>query len=262
MRKFKNKQILQVFIIISIVAISVILFFFPKAIDNKYKYSYENIREGKEQVTSLNDNLISNEISILTNMARLDQLKEERDGALREKSKIGINKSDFILDIPSILISLEQNAINNNVELSINYNAIVTNTNELQDGYSEETDSDVSPTTELEEDKNEDSKNDKSTEGNKDNSKQDKVTITEENSKDSKEGEESKETLVFSTPNIEGIDVTVIPISISGSYASVREYIKYLDEVGMIEPSSVTLESKGKTVTSSVMLNVFHGKED
>lgn len=256
MKNLKNKQILQILIMISIVAISVILFLFPKLIDYRYEYSYENIKTGKEQVESLNNTLVSNEATILHKISELEELKKERDKVLREESQIGINESDFILDIPSILITLEQNALGNNVELSIDYNAMVTNSNSnpSQDNYSDETE-DVPSASESEETlENED---DTAEERTGDDSEQNKIALIEEN----KEGNDDKEILSTATPNIEGIDVTVIPISISGSYSRVRDYIKYLDEVGMIEPSSVTLKSEGDKVTSSVVLNVFHGKE-
>ena len=150
------------------------------------------------------------------------------------------------------IINVKTNAIKNNVEIAIDYNSMQGTAN---DGGT----SQPAPSNE--------------------NEVSEDVTITEEENTEAtetgeeQEGEDKSEqenkstpapmpTPNSSIPEIPGINVNTIPIQISGSYANVRNYIRYLDEVGMIEPSSVVLMSEGRKVSGSVMLNIFHGEVD
>ena len=242
MKTLKNKQLWQIVAIIAITVASVILLFVPQAIDNKYPYTYQNIQDKNDDVNSLNQALLSNEGTIQTFIQRLEEIEKEDEVIKEEAFKIrkGIKETDFELHIPSVLIALEQNAIKNNVEIVIDYNSMqgTANGGEIRQ-----------PTHEV-------------SEG---------VTITEEETTGETETEEDKSEQEnkptpkpMPTPNssIPGINVNTIPIQISGSYANVRNYIRYLDEVGMIEPSSVVLMSEGRKVSGSVMLNIFHGEVD
>lgn len=252
MKTLKSKQLWQIVAIIAIIVTSVILLFVPQAIDNKYPYTYQNIQDKKDNVNSLNQALLSNEGIIQTSIQRLEEIEKEDEILKEEVFKIrkGIKETDFELHIPSVLIALEQNAIKNNVEIVIDYNSM-----------QETADDGGQPAPSNENEVSED------------------VTITEEETTgetetgEEQEGEDKSEqenkstpapmpTPNSSIPEIPGINVNTIPIQISGSYANVRNYIRYLDEVGMIEPSSVVLMSEGRKVSGSVMLNIFHGEVD
>lgn len=254
MKTLKSKQLWQIVAIIAIIVASVILLFVPQAIDNKYPYTYQNIQDKKDNVNSLNQALLSNEGTIQTSIQRLEEIEKEDEILKEEVFKIrkGIKETDFELHIPSVLIALEQNAIKNNVEIVIGYNS-------MQETADDGETSQPAPSNE--------------------NEASEDVTITEEETTgetetgEEQEGEDKSEqenkstpapmpTPNSSIPEIPGINVNTIPIQISGSYANVRNYIRYLDEVGMIEPSSVVLMSEGRKVSGSVMLNIFHGEVD
>lgn len=254
MKTLKSKQLWQILAIIAIIVASVILLFVPQAIDNKYPYTYQNIQDKNDDVNSLNQALLSNEGTIQTFIQRLEEIEKEDEVIKEEVFKIrkGIKETDFELHIPSVLIVLEQNAIKNNVEIAIDYNSMqgTANGGEIRQ---------PAPLNE--------------------NEVSEDVTITEEETTGETETGEEQEgadkseqenkptpkpmpTPSSSIPEIPGINVNTIPIQISGSYANVRNYIRYLDEVGMIEPSSVILMSEGRKVSGSVMLNIFHGEVD
>lgn len=254
MKTLKSKHLWQIVAIIAIIVASVILLFVPQAIDNKYPYTYQNIQDKKDNVNSLNQALLSNEGTIQTSIQRLEEIEKEDEIIKEEVFKIrkGIKETDFELHIPSVLIALEQNAIKNNVEIVIGYNS-------MQETADDGGTSQPAPSNE--------------------NEVSEDVTITEEETTgetetgEEQEGEDKSEqenkptptpmpTPNSSIPEIPGINVNTIPIQISGSYANVRNYIRYLDEVGMIEPSSVVLMSEGRKVSGSVMLNIFHGEVD
>lgn len=59
-------------------------------------------------------------------------------------------------------------------------------------------------------------------------------------------------------PVIPGMDVTTIPIRITGSYANVRAFLHYLDEIDFMEHNFIDLYSFGDSVTGEVVFNVFH----
>lgn len=259
MKTLKSKQLWQILAIIAIIVASVILLFVPEAIDNKYPYTYQNIQDKNDDVNSLNQALLSNEGTIQTFIQRLEEIKKEDEVIKEEAFKIrkGIKETDFELHIPSVLIALEQNAIKNNVEIIIDYNSMQGTAGVGE--TSQPVPSQPAPSNENE-----------VSEG---------VTITEEETTGETETGEEQEgadkseqenkstpkpmpTPSSSIPKIPGINVNTIPIQISGSYANVRNYIRYLDEVGMIEPSSVILMSEGRKVSGSVMLNIFHGEVD
>lgn len=259
MKKYKNKQTLQILAIVALSAISIILIFFPDLIDNKYKYSYDNISVGKQQVATLNDGLLSNEMAIINNLERLESLKAERNSELLKKEEIGFNEEDLVLSIPSLLIELEQNAVDNKSKLTIDYNAMQTQSKQTpvqaptteeelteEEKDAEEAGIDLPKETALEKGLEERQKDE-------DEDSEEEITITPE---------VVENDLISNMPVIEGVDVTAIPIEIVGSYSNVRNYIKYLDEIGMIEPSSVNIQSKGKIVQGNVILNVFHREED
>ena len=254
MKTLKSKQLWQIVAIIAIIVASVILLFVPQAIDNKYPYTYQNIQDKKDNVNSLNQALLSNEGTIQTSIQRLEEIEKE-DEVIKEKAfkiRKGIKETDFELHIPSVLIALEQNAIKNNVEIVIGYNS-------MQETADDGETSQPAPSNENE-------------------ASEDVAIIEEETTGETETGEEQEgedkseqenkptptpmPTPNSSIPEIPGINVNTIPIQISGSYANVRNYIRYLDEVGMIEPSSVVLMSEGRKVSGSVMLNIFHGEVD
>lgn len=273
---FKNKQLWQIVIVIIIVVSSVILFFIPKAIDYKYSYTYQNIKDKNDNVDSLNTTLMSNEATIQSSIDRLKET-ESQDEILKEevlKIRQGIKESDFELHMPSVLVSLEQEAIKNNVELTIGYNSMKTTSNDSEMSSPDEMlNEDIAITeadenTDKDDDVNKEEVNKADNESEADNESKDKDKNDDVN-KDENENEDNKEDKSLPIPDISvsnlsipGIDVTTVPIQVTGSYANVRNYIKYLDEVGMIEPSSVTMSSEGRKVSVNIVLNIFHGEVD
>lgn len=312
MKTLKNKALWQGLAILVISVVSAILLFFPEAIENRYPYSYKRIVDEQNNVESFNMRLSSNESSIKSSIDNVDRLEFEKEGSSEEEFVVrkGIVEEDFELHIPSLLISLEQNAIKNKVDLEIDFAAMATTPS---DGGAPETynpDGSVSqygtqgtsevPTTEQEvvepavpaevptevpaveneevvpgtggaEIKTSESNQETTSTNNEDIKVTEQETKTEETTKADENGSETpKENAAdeetgyaaqpTETPSIEGIDVTTIPLNISGTFYNVRNYIKYLDEVGMIEPSSVVITSEGRTVTASIIINIFHGE--
>lgn len=252
---------------ILIVIISGVLFFYPEGIEKltnyKYPYSYGNLVDKKETIEMKNNILMENEgqighfIQELEQTKDLEEIKAEKALEVRKT----IKESDFEFKISSILISLEQRAYENNVFLDIAYGNIkhIDNSGNVND-YTPEEDQD-NQDNEEDETNNEDTTENNSEveikEKEKDNSEENETTEVVE------EGYVPSEDMIEQgTVYIEGIGVAVIPIRVKGSYHNVRNYLKYLDKIGMIEPSSAQITSDGKSLTANIILNVFHGEVD
>jgi len=61
-------------------------------------------------------------------------------------------------------------------------------------------------------------------------------------------------------PSIPGVSVTIIPVRVNGTYANVRSFIQYLDEVDFMEDNFVDLHSYGDKVSGIIVFNVFHAE--
>lgn len=276
--KSKRKDYILIFMTFLVVALSVVLFFYPSLIN--YPYSYNNLVEKKGIVEEKNANLTKNEVTIKNKRNELEVVTTEKEEIYLEAAMLrrNINEEDFKLRMPSFLISMEQQAYKEKIKLNIDYAAIQTISNGSNAGNNapdvfnnddRKNNSGVPKPKGTEEtaDKKDLDKLDRATNP-KDNIKIEEVAENQEkdkseqkdNDKNTNEMKFSQEEIANGAIVIEGIDVTVIPISIEGSYHNVRSYLKYLDEIGMIEPSSVILNSEGKLVKGKVILNIFHGE--
>lgn len=277
MRGLKGKQILQFLAIFAIIVASVILLFLPNLIEDRYPYSYSKVNEGKENVESLNRELSSNESVIENTIIQLEEteVKEEEVAEKEFNVRKGIIEEDFELHIPSILIRLEQEAIENDLDLVIDYNSMTTSEAPGSSDYFPEEDYQGfdesergnefdNPAEHFDEDdfsggqvfaQESEEQNGISITENIDEKNNDDETLEQEDSEDN-----DKQEYDGYKPSIEGINVTTIPLSISGSFYNVRNYIRFLDEVGMIEPSSVIITSEGRNISASIVINIFHGE--
>lgn len=272
----KNNFILQTIAVIVIISVSIVVFFFPDTINND-KFSYENIVNKKDEVDSLTNMIISNESVIEEAIERLHSTEKRAREVEKEANlaRQGVNDDYFVLDIPSLLIELEQNAYKNNVELKIRYNSIVSTLNRMNEGdtlegeeytedFGEPADEDIYEDFNENEDSHEEDLS--SVGGSLEEQEDEDVTLEKQNIDEEQDVNEEQDDdddeeislASLNLPDIEGISITVIPISISGKYSDVRNYIKYLDQVGMIEPYSVKLRSDGNSISGSVILSVFH----
>lgn len=260
-----------------IVVTSIILFFYPELV--KYPYSYTSIEEKKNAVEQNNGTLTSNELAIkgLVNQKEGKTTEENNVNNEALKLKRNINVDDFKLDIPSLLISLEQKSYDKNLKLTIQYDLIKTvgatqtfgnpegnpseptNPSEQLEG----TTPGATPETTPAEGASDPTKTD---EANKEIASEGDKTIAgkpvenEETNKKNAKVEFSAEEIEKGVLTIDGLNTTIVPIIVEGKYNDVRSYIKYLDEIGLIEPSSVELSSKEKKVTAKIVLNIFNGE--
>lgn len=264
-----------------IVSLSVVILFMPNLIEQKYPWTYQNIQDKKNELISMSETLSGNEREIQQSKQDLQDLEKREEKAAEDvfQLKKGMKDSDFQIDIPSFLITLEQKAYESEVDLLIGYNSLTTTEGstsqeaplldengipvdpsvegEPDDYQSEQGTPQENGTPEANPEENE--AHETPTEGIEVN----KSTTKTEDSKDGENKEEDKGPEINSNveiPAIDSIDVTTIPIEIKGTFFKVRDYLKFLDELGLIEPSSITMTTDGLEVTAEITLNIFHGE--
>lgn len=284
MKKYSKQKVYMLSLIL-VVLFSLVLFFFPETI--KYPYSYSAIQDKKVLVSDGNNNLNSKEKEIEKYASQRESLEksklEEKKEALTLKKNI--KSSDFKLDIPSLLISLEQKSYDNNIELKIHYDKIAAISAEqgpaqesqpqTEQGQNQETQSGPQNKEGTQSEQGQPQSKEGTQSQTEQNQAENQQTVAgkpvENNSQNTQEQENTEENKASEDPfdsanlqnsalKIDGLNTTIVPITIKGNFSEVRDYIKYLDELGMIEPSTVSIKSTGKKVTAKVVLNVFHGE--
>lgn len=287
----KVNRIYQIVAIIVIVVLSSVILFIPNPIGQKYPWTYQNIQDKKKELISVSETLSDNERKIQSLKQNLQDLKKREKDSAEDVSQLkkGMKDSDLQIDIPSFLITLEQKAYETGVDLLIGYNSLITtkSSSSTQDPTLDENGAPAESSTEggVVDEKGEqgtpqeNKASEKTTEGievnestTKENGDSEKTTketeVNEpttktEDSKDGENKEEDKGPKIDNNvkiPNIDSIDVTTIPIEVKGTFFKVRDYLKFLDELGLIEPSSVKMTTDGMEVTAEITLNIFHGK--
>ena len=287
----KVNRIYQIVAIIVIVVLSSVILFIPNPIGQKYPWTYQNIQDKKKELISVSETLSDNERKIQSLKQNLQDLKKREKDSAEDVSQLkkGMKDSDLQIDIPSFLITLEQKAYETGVDLLIGYNSLITTkgSSSTQDPILDENGAPAESSTEggVVDEKSEqgtpqeNKASEKTTEGievNESTTKENgtsetttkgteanESTAKTEDSKDGENKEEDKGPKIDNNvkiPIIDSIDVTTIPIEVKGTFFKVRDYLKFLDELGLIEPSSVKMTTDGMEVTAEITLNIFHWK--
>lgn len=286
----RSKQIIQILLIVLIVTASFLLFLYPETLKLDYKYSYKAIGENKEEIEEINQSLSLKELEISQRIEDLEELSHRRETLSHEKASIGVGPNDFVLDIPSFLITLEQKALSKNLDFKVMYamkNLLVGNlgTPDMSSDDSVNGDESFEPSEAKEEEIVVEESKDVGEESKDDGENVNKNTIDEVVQDSEKQNsdisfsqietmkvnvKDIEDTLVSKLKeflkkrdkvSVEGMNITEIPIVVTGNFSEVRSYLKYLDEVGSIEPSSFNMISHGSIVSSSVILQIFHEEE-
>ena len=287
----RDKKALGLLLFVLILISTTVTMFYPERIN--YKFSLKEIKDKTVMADELEVKIKGNEPIIEDKFLELYSLEDvsARIERKAENLKQGIKKEDLSIHMPSILISLEQNAKKNKVDLIIDYDKIETHFNNKKNieeemeliEYSadsnginnkEETDADKVVSNEADdikdlnhEDKAEDIKKDKDLDlknQNKEN-KNEGVTIERRKEEDKSMNdihEVNRAIVNNSIPNIDGIDITTVPVRIKGKYSDIREFVRYLDTIDYLEPSFVDLSSNGEEVIGAILIHVFHGEVD
>ena len=274
----RDKRALQVLAIVLILTGTIITMFYPERIN--YNYSLKGIKDKQSNIKDLKNQLSSNKSIIEEKTADLDMTQKLANESQKKANLIRRNmkKESLTMHIPSLLITLEQNAIKNKIDLHIKYNEIKTysdeNTEINKDNKANNEDEDVEKNKDKQVDKDKNVKYEEA-EDEAQTIEENKITKTENDEEikieEEEEGENEKEVVIDETskrneekqktskiPSIEGISVTLVPISIEGSYKNMREYLRFLDKIDFLEPNNIYMISDGDSIKGNVIIYIFH----
>lgn len=284
----KDKKTLQVLAIFLIVGLTIANIFYPKVITSVF--SVNSIEEKKQTINDLNLQIASDEKVIKDSRTQLESIQDSNDSTELELKTLRakINSEDLVFHMPSVLISLEQNAIKNNISLTIEYDKIIsanqmaiTDNQEIQasvpvepqqeqtqDGQTTEGQTDTGAVTDSigETTQTQPTADNTSTtiptviDNNVTSTPT--TTVTTTNDVTTEEVVPDKmDTILgnYVAPQINNVNTTIVPIRISGKYSDLRKFIRYLDSLEYMDPGYIDLQSDGTNVDGIVIINIFHG---
>lgn len=289
----RDITILKVFGIIVVVTLMVVTMFYPEYIRNPY--SIKEIENKQEEVSSLNNTIMSNESIISSDSTNLEQLRKDVSSLETEYKRMesGLVDTEFKLHIPSILVTLEQTAKSNELEIMIDYENINQHGGNPDDmGVEYHDDFDHDDDFGLIEDYIEDELTDSSEElgqGGDELSDEEQIDNEPAEAKDEISGEDilhegnlaeeqttsqsassglseehseiTEEAVQINIPSIHGVNVTTVKIKLNGSYENIRNFIFAIDEIDFIENNVIDLLSYGESMSAVIMLNIFHTED-
>lgn len=277
-----KKDIISIVIAVLVVAASIVLFFFPNVVG--YEKSYVAIEEKKDTIEVNNQNIKQNEAEIASLDSSVASLKEQaqmvKTNADREQA--ALSEVPKTLDIPSLLISMEKEAQAKKITLKVDYaniqkNSVGTAPTQQPEPNSTQpapNTSQPAPNTSQPADSNSQSGG-PITQPVVPNTQPSVPTAAQPGSPvDSAENAEERSAnermdrnaIDYSNRNnavqaaSSGLQTAVVPIEVSGGYKNIREYISYLDGLGLVRPYSVNMVSDGKVVTANISLNIMYGE--
>lgn len=234
----QGARAIQLILIILIVGITVLNLFFPQyTVD---MFSLNGIKEKETNLVMLNQTIASNENTISSSISQLESSKTRSEESKKRVESIRnkIKNEDLVFHMPSILISLEQNAIKNNLKIIIGFSQIQDSANGGQNVGQD-----------LGEDPNgvvENPNGQPSSTG---------ITSGGVGSVDFSQALSEND-----FPYIQGINVKAVPVQIIGNYANVRAFVNFLDTLDYVEPGYIDLVTNGDEITGTVVINVLYGE--
>lgn len=301
----RKKTALQVLGIIGVGAVTTVSMLYPDLAGNEQ--SIRSIQDKRESLETYNGQLQMNESSMQAESDRVVRMKEDIRPLKEEYDRLttGIADTDLGLHIPSLLLSLENGAKDNDVTLEIEYDAIQTaNGNETDahdEGgvYDEEHMYDEENVhEELLGEPGEDPDYDEGMLGGEEETDLEQELIENhqgqsehtDNSVDGQGGDElvalesgtpmdsdeedvdilaepaaaedhpdvDLSSVQDNIPHVDGVSVTTVPLRVKGTYADVRSFILYIDDIDFIEHNLIDLYSYGENISGVIVLNVFH----
>lgn len=271
----KNKNDLYAFFSSVILLLTIAMLMFPELIP--YENSIENLSYKKDQIKNLENAINSNE-SLLSSLN--EQVKSKDNELVKSNEKVAevkkqIGDTVFKLDVPSMLITLENVARENDIDIVIDYaqfkenifaEATTPGLNEIPQNdptkrplQNETNPSEVNP----EVNPNENDIN------NPNNSQEQSQPINSQENENSQEDlthiiypDENKIDPIGEIKNVgNGVNIASIPVYLTGDFVKVRDFARILDNIDFFDPVYIHINSEGETVSASFLLYIYY-RED
>lgn len=265
----KNKNDLYAFFSSVILLLTIAMLMFPELIP--YENSIENLSYKKDQIKNLENAINSNE-SLLSSLN--EQVKSKDNELVKSNEKVAevkkqIGDTVFKLDVPSMLITLENVARENDIDIIIDYSQFKENIfAEATTPEIEATNPDANTGEGIDgqppvEEPNQDNIN------NTNNSQEQSQPINPQESENSQEElthiiypDENKIDPIGEITNVgNGVNIASIPVYLTGDFVKVREFARILDNIDFFDPVHIHINSEGETVSASFLLYIYY-RED
>lgn len=251
--KTKNTELLTR-VGMGIVIVGLLYFTFNSKKFN-YKYGIQEIKN-TTKIISDSQSVVDNFKSELEGKkSELQRVTEEYNAEKikTDKTTRRITVQDLKLDLASLIIRLEDNARLNNLTFLIDYNGTEQTPNNTESVATTEDGNKESTTDKVKDRGNKVDEEVKEAKGEeKPDEKPEETNLFDENVNTVDNIKEQAQ-----IDEIDGLETVKVPITVTGSYYQIRNFMKFIETIDYITPSTVMLQSQGGTTKAVIILQVF-----
>lgn len=228
-----------------------------------YKYGIQEIKNTTKVITdsqSVVDNFKAqlegkkSELKTVTEKYNAEKIKTD-------KTTRRIALQDLKLDLASLIIRLEDNARLNNLTFLIDYNGTEQTDNSKENIQTTEVDENGNPIEKVKDRGNKVNEEIKEAKG--DENQEVKGAENQEEKQEETNLFDEKGNAVANIKEhaqideIDGLETVKVPITVTGNYYQIRNFMKFIETIDYITPSTVMLQSQGGTTKAVIILQVF-----
>lgn len=237
------------------VVIAGLLYFTFNSDKFNYKYGIQEIKNTTKVISdsqSVVDNFKAelegkkSELKTVTEQYNAEKIKTD-------KTTRRITVQDLKLDLASLIIRLEENARLNNLTFLIDYNGTEQSSiSKAETEATEEVDENGNAIEKVKDRGNKVNEEIQEAKGEEKEEKPEETNLFDENGKALENIKEQAE-----LDEIDGLETVKVPITVTGSYYQIRNFMKFIETIDYITPSTVMLQSQGGTTKAVIILQVF-----
>lgn len=237
------------------VVIAGLLYFTFNSDKFNYKYGIQEIKNTTKVISdsqSVVDNFKAelegkkSELKTVTEQYNAEKIKTD-------KTTRRITVQDLKLDLASLIIRLEENARLNNLTFLIDYNGTEQSSiSKAETEATEEVDENGNAIEKVKDRGNKVNEEIQEAKGEEKEEKPEETNLFDENGKALANIKEQAE-----LDEIDGLETVKVPITVTGSYYQIRNFMKFIETIDYITPSTVMLQSQGGTTKAVIILQVF-----
>lgn len=220
-----------------------------------YKYGIQEIKNTTKVITDSQSVVDNFKAELEGKKSELKRVTEEYNAEKikTDKTTRRITVQDLKLDLASLIIRLEDNARLNNLTFLIDYNGTEQTPNNTESVATTEDGNKESTTDKVKDRGNKVDEEVKEAKGEeKPDEKPEETNLFDENVNTVDNIKEQAQ-----IDEIDGLETVKVPITVTGSYYQIRNFMKFIETIDYITPSTVMLQSQGGTTKAVIILQVF-----
>lgn len=251
----KKWDILSMFFVLFIFIVSIGLFFTTEeARPNILVEKYREMESKEKSIISLKENKLKKEIE-------LEAIQKQENEIIQKRNMIEVKNFDIKLDIPSILVFLEQTANKNNLTITINTpntnnanlnnndNINLNNKNNNKNNTNNATNNSNVNSNQLNSLNNANNDNSNKNSNNSSNKTQNNYSNTTNNSNNTSSSNNTQNSnsqepkISIEQENKRGLNEITFNLNIKGKYRNIRNYISTIEKTNYVKVTKFTIRS-------------------